>query len=112
MPFVDAFDSNDVSAAGRDLLLRRFPAESTERRWGNRSAERLRGRGGVGGDRRMDYRETREIRDGMRIEWDMPIPMDDGIVLRADIFRPIADGRYPAIMTYGPYGKGLHLEDL
>src|SRR5215468_582912 len=25
-----------------------------------------------------------ETRDGMRIEWDAPIPMDDGVVLRAD----------------------------
>jgi len=48
----------------------------------------------------------------MRIDWDMPITMDDGIVLRADIFRPIAAGRYPVIMTYGPYGKWLHFEDL
>ena len=29
-----------------------------------------------------------EIRDGMQIEWDAAIPMDDGIVLRADVFRP------------------------
>ena len=43
----------------------------------------------------------------MRIEWDVPIVMDDGITLRADIFRPVAEGRYPAIMTMGPYGKGL-----
>ena len=48
-----------------------------------------------------------EIRDGMRIDWDIPIEMDDGIVLRADIYRPIADGRYPVILSYGPYGKYL-----
>ena len=29
-----------------------------------------------------------EIRDGMRIDWDVPIPMDDGVVLRADVYRP------------------------
>jgi predicted acyl esterase len=28
------------------------------------------------------------LRDGMRIEWDIPIIMDDGLVLRADIYRP------------------------
>ena len=27
----------------------------------------------------MDYREISEIRDGMRIDWDMPITMDDGV---------------------------------
>jgi hypothetical protein len=43
----------------------------------------------------------------MRIDWDIPTPMDDDIVLRADIYRPVEDGRYPVILTYGPYGKGL-----
>ena len=38
-----------------------------------------------------------EIRDDMRITWHQPIPMDDGIVLRADLFRPVEDGRYPII---------------
>ncbi len=52
-----------------------------------------------------------EIRDGMRIDWDVPITMDDGIVLRADVFRPVADGRYPALLSYGPYGKGLAFQD-
>jgi uncharacterized protein len=52
-----------------------------------------------------------EIRDGMRIEWDMPIEMDDRTVLRADVFRPIDDGRYPVIMTHGPYAKGLAFQD-
>jgi uncharacterized protein len=60
----------------------------------------------------MEYREKSEIRDGMRIDWDMPIKMEDGLVLRCDIYRPIADGKYPVIMTYGPYGKWLHFEDL
>ena len=52
-----------------------------------------------------------EIRDNMRIEWDAPITMDDGVVLRADIFRPVAEGQYPAIMSYGPYGKGLAFQE-
>jgi predicted acyl esterase len=52
-----------------------------------------------------------EIRDGMRIEWDVPIVMDDGLTLRADVFRPVAEGRYPAILSYGPYGKGLAFQD-
>jgi predicted acyl esterase len=53
-----------------------------------------------------------DVRDGMRIDWDVPIPMDDGLVLRADVYRPNRDGKYPAIMTYGPYGKWLHFDDL
>jgi len=52
-----------------------------------------------------------QIRDGMRIEWDVPIRMDDGLELRADVFRPVAEGRYPVILSYGPYGKGLAFQD-
>jgi uncharacterized protein len=52
-----------------------------------------------------------EIRAGTRIEWDVPIEMDDGTILRADVFRPIDDGRYPVIMTHGPYAKGLAFQD-
>jgi uncharacterized protein len=52
-----------------------------------------------------------EVRDGMRITWHQPIPMDDGIVLDADVFSPIADGRYPVILTYGVYAKGLAYQD-
>jgi predicted acyl esterase len=52
-----------------------------------------------------------EIRDGMRITWQQPITMDDGIVLRADVFRPIDDGRYPVILSYGVYAKGLAFQD-
>ncbi|KHA54091.1 CocE/NonD family hydrolase [Sulfitobacter geojensis] len=44
---------------------------------------------------------------GMRIDWDVPITMDDGLVLRADVFRPQEEGKYPVLMTYGPYAKGL-----
>jgi len=52
-----------------------------------------------------------EVRDGMRIEWNAPIPMDDGIVLRADIFRPVAEGNYPVILSYGIYAKGLTYQE-
>ena len=53
-----------------------------------------------------------EYRDGMRIEWDVPIAMDDGVELMCDVYRPVEDGRYPVIISYGPYGKLLHFEDL
>lgn len=51
------------------------------------------------------------VKDGMKIDWDVPILMDDGIELRADVFRPIEEGSYPVILTYGPYGKGLQFQD-
>lgn len=47
----------------------------------------------------------------MRIDWDVPIPMDDGLVLRGDVFRPEPAGRYPVIMTHGPYAKWLAFQD-
>jgi predicted acyl esterase len=49
---------------------------------------------------------------GMQLDWDVPIPMDDGVVLRADVYRPPRPGRFPAILAMGPYGKGLHFADL
>jgi uncharacterized protein len=52
-----------------------------------------------------------EIRDDMCIDWDAPIEMDDGIVLRADVFRPIAEAKHPVILSYGPYAKGLSFQE-
>jgi predicted acyl esterase len=52
-----------------------------------------------------------EIRDGMRIDWDVPIEMTDGVLMRCDVFRPVAEGRYPALLSYGPYGKGLSFQE-
>ncbi len=57
------------------------------------------------------HQHRSERRDGMHIEWDVPVIMDDGLVLRADVFRPIAEGHYPAILSYGPYAKGLAFQD-
>jgi predicted acyl esterase len=45
--------------------------------------------------------------NGMLIEWDVGIWMDDGLVLRADVFRPAGPGAHPVILSYGPYAKGL-----
>src|SRR2546426_3735184 len=52
-----------------------------------------------------------ELRDGMRIDWDVPIKMDDALVLRADVYRPEKEGRFPVILSYGPYAKGLAFQD-
>ena len=64
----------------------------------------------VAGDR-SSLEQRSETRDGMRIDWNVPIAMDDGLVLRADIFRPVAEGRYPVILSYGPYAKGLAFQE-
>lgn len=47
----------------------------------------------------------------MRILWNAPIRMDDGIVMRADVYLPIEPGRYPVVMSYGPYGKGYAFQE-
>jgi predicted acyl esterase len=47
---------------------------------------------------------------GMVIDWDVPVPMSDGTVLRADVFRPSDGGPHPVLMTYGPYAKGLSFQ--
>ena len=61
--------------------------------------------------RHKTHQQRSETRDGMRIDWDVPIAMDDGLVLRADVFRPVKEGRYPVILSYGPYAKGLAFQD-
>ena len=58
-----------------------------------------------------DSHARTEIRDGMRIPWHQPIPTDDGLVLRADVYRPVEDVRCPVILTYGIYAKGLAYQD-
>jgi uncharacterized protein len=41
----------------------------------------------------------------VRLETDVPATMRDGVVLRADVLRPEAPGRFPAILMRTPYGK-------
>jgi predicted acyl esterase len=52
-----------------------------------------------------------DIRDGMAIDWDVPIELEEGLVLRCDVYRPIEDGKYPVLISYGPYGKYLAFQD-
>ena len=47
-----------------------------------------------------------ETRDGMRIDWDVPITMDDGLVLRADVFRPIKEAKHPVHPHLRPLRQG------
>ena len=45
---------------------------------------------------------------GMVIEMDCSVLMDDGVTIRYDVYRPQKEGAFPAIVTYGPYSKGMH----
>ena len=43
---------------------------------------------------------------GIIIDRDVAVPMRDGVTLRANVFRPDASGRFPALVNRTPYGKG------
>lgn len=59
-----------------------------------------------------DSHTRTEERDGMRITWNAPIRMVDGVTLRADIFRPLdVDVQCPAIISHGVYAKGLAYQE-
>ena len=45
------------------------------------------------------------------VEKNVDVPMRDGAVLRADVFRPVEPGEHPVIMSFGPYGKDIHFQD-
>ena len=47
------------------------------------------------------------------VERDVDARMRDGVVLRADVYRPDGDGPWPVLVERTPYGKqGLHPETL
>jgi predicted acyl esterase len=38
-------------------------------------------------------------------ERDVPIRLRDGVIIYADVFRPVDEGRYPALLCVSPFGK-------
>jgi len=42
---------------------------------------------------------------GIEIDYDVPADMRDGVVLRANVYRPKGDGPWPTLLTRTPYGK-------
>ncbi|HET9904973.1 MAG TPA: CocE/NonD family hydrolase, partial [Xanthobacteraceae bacterium] len=55
--------------------------------------------------------DAKTFSDTMIIERDVPITMDDGLVLRADVYRPKTAEKVPVVMTSGPYGKGVMYQE-
>ena len=47
----------------------------------------------------------------MIIERDVPVTMDDGQVLRVDVYRPDTKKKVPVVMAGGPYGKGVKYQE-
>jgi predicted acyl esterase len=43
--------------------------------------------------------------DGMRVLWDVQIPMDDGGEIRADVFLPREGDAFPLVFVVTTYGK-------
>ena len=43
------------------------------------------------------------------VDYDVPARMRDGVTLRANIFRPVGEGRWPVLLTRLPYGKDFPL---
>ncbi|HXF63231.1 MAG TPA: CocE/NonD family hydrolase [Caldilineaceae bacterium] len=41
------------------------------------------------------------------VEFDVPARMRDGTVLRANLYRPAAEGRWPVLLSRTPYGKDI-----
>ena len=39
------------------------------------------------------------------VERGVPVRMRDGVTLRADIYRPTQDGKYPVLLQRTPYSK-------
>ncbi|WP_157117593.1 CocE/NonD family hydrolase [Nocardia vaccinii] len=39
------------------------------------------------------------------MEFDVPVTMRDGVILRADVFRPAWEGPWPVVLTRSPYNK-------
>jgi predicted acyl esterase len=40
-------------------------------------------------------------------EKNIDIPLKEGGLVRANVYRPKAAGRHPVLVTYGPYGKDV-----
>src|SRR4029077_15433868 len=43
--------------------------------------------------------------DGLNVEHSVQVTMRDGTILRADIYRPRKEGKYPTLLERTPYAK-------
>ena len=53
----------------------------------------------------LEAGQTTAANGAVIIEHNVPVRMRDGVILRADIYRPKADGKYPVLLTRTPYNK-------
>src|SRR5262249_58520697 len=50
-------------------------------------------------------RRTVAMNDQISVDFDVPATMHDGVMLRANVFRPAGAGPFPVALTRTPYGK-------
>ena len=58
----------------------------------------------IGNAVRPDVRVT-AAPEGVAVDWDVPVAVRDGTILRVNVFRPEAGAPAPVIMSAHPYGK-------
>ena len=54
-----------------------------------------------------DFRNLSEPQYQMVRDYDLPIPLRDGVRLLADVIRPHVDGRFPALIAASPYPRQI-----
>src|ERR1700751_6432029 len=59
----------------------------------------------------VDSQQTPASGNTTQHRTDMSVPMRDGVVLRADILLPNAEGKFPALIYRPPYGKQFALRE-
>ena len=52
--------------------------------------------------------DVKNSQDKIVLDHDVDVPMRDGAIIKANVLRPQVPGRYPVLMTFGPYGKDVH----
>ncbi|HET9918615.1 MAG TPA: CocE/NonD family hydrolase [Ktedonobacteraceae bacterium] len=48
-----------------------------------------------------------QVGQQITVDFDVPARMRDGVTLRANVYRPVGEGRWPVLLTRLPYGKDL-----
>jgi predicted acyl esterase len=51
-----------------------------------------------------------EKADGMICEYDVAVPMRDGVKIRVNVFRPEKEGKYPVLLAWSNYGKHVGIK--
>ena len=51
----------------------------------------------------VNFPAPRQPTNDVRLENHVPIPMRDGVVLYADVYRPVDAGKYPVLVSRTPY---------